>query len=322
MAGISTVSRVHTDRVLTNVALKFMNAAYIANKIFPVVMSKNESNLYRRWNKGDAFLDEAKKRADGTLGAQTDMRFDTASFVTKEWYLSMSLGRRMLSNQDPDLNMRTTATESLADKIKLKRDVNVAASLAAWTAPEDVAGLWAPDDATNTFVADIEAAKETIFNRTGRFPNKMVLDYTTYAILKFNLALQDFFRPAIPNVSTSQFKITPEMIANLFDLDEVLVGTTITNSAGRAKGTDVLTPVKVWDLSANKAKGSCWLGYVTPTPSKLIPSAGYRFVTEDMSAGRYYDDALQATVLRAWEIYGVETASTDLGYLFRDTHTT
>lgn len=319
MAGASTVSRVHRDRILTNIALKFKNAGYIGDMIFPVVPSKNESNLYRVWNKGDAFLDEAKKRADGTLGAQTDMRFTTASFVTKEWYLSMSLGRRMLANQDPDLNMRATAAESLADKIMLKRDVNVAAELAAWAAPEDVAGLWAPDDATNTFIADIEAAKITIFNRTGRFPNKMVLDYATYATLKFNDALRANFAPAVPSVSASQFKVTPQMIADLFDLDEVLIGNTITNSAGRAKGTDVLTPVNVWDLSANKAKGSCWIGFVAKSPSKLVPSAGYRFVTETMSAGAYYDDALQATVVRAWEIYGTETVSADLGYLFRDT---
>ncbi len=322
MAGMSTVGNVHTDRVLTNIAMKYKNANYIADKIFPAVNAVNESNLYRVENRGDAIRDEALNRADGTLGAQTDMRFGTESYVTEEWYLSMSLGDRMLANQDPDLNLRATAIETLADKIMLKRDVNVAAILAAWTSPEDVAGLWAPVDSTNTFVSDIETIKATIFNRTGFLPNKMVLDFATYQALKFNPALTAHFKPAIPSMEGSQFKITPTMIAELFDLDEVLIGTTITNSASRAKGTDSLTAGKVWDLSVNKAKGSCWIGYVTKSPSKIIPSAGYRFVNQMMTAGRYYDPALKATVVDAWENYATKMTSVNLGHLFRDTITT
>ena len=64
----------HIDRALTNTSVAYMQdaSAFIADKVFPIVPVKRQSDVFYIYNKGDFMRDEAQVRGAASESAGGD----------------------------------------------------------------------------------------------------------------------------------------------------------------------------------------------------------------------------------------------------------
>jgi len=309
---------------LQNVSIAYRNKSYIADRVFPILDKVSPKAKIARYLKGAWFRDEAGIRGPGSRANRGGYPVDFIDIATKEYAFAKEVtdeDRRAVEVAGgPPLKPDQDALEFAADKIDLKKERRVAALILAGTwsavAGEDAAGLWAPNDATNTFVDDVETRIETIRSNTGMRPNVLVISANTLSKLKMLDDLLDRIK------YTQRGVLTPDLIAAVFGLEEVLVGDAIYSSAKETKAGTDFTSVNVWEKTATK--GSAFLAYRPTAPGLKIPSAGYQARTayEDGLPRRtttWRESAEHQDVYEVAEDTDIVQTGSDLGFLWYDT---
>lgn len=277
-----TLGAVHIDAALTQIATAYVqdNDAYIADKVFPAVPVEHRSDKYFKYRKGDFFRDEAQERADGTESAGSGYNLDTDSYLAEVWALHQDIGEQVRSNADPAVDPEIGATKALMQKMLIRRDrlfVSKYMKTGLWgtSGSTDVSGsatgtpgttttaYW-NDDANGDPFTDIAAQQTTILQSTGFEPNVLVLSYQAYQGLRKNPLVVDRIKYTSPAYAG---KITPQLLAEAFDIDRVVVSKAVYNSANEG-ATDSFSFVTGKDAL---------LCYAASSPGLMVPSAGYIF---------------------------------------------
>ncbi len=274
-----TVSDVHVNRPLTNISIAFMQDTrnFIADKVFPTVPVQKQSDAYFTYDRAYWNRDEMQDRAPATESAGNGYKIDadnTYYCAIKAFHKDIDDPTR--ANADATLDLDRDATEYVSRKALIKKEkLFVAGYMASakWTYDYDgVASSPAANqvlqwnDASSTPIEDVWNAKEYILQLTGFEPNKLVLGYPVYKTLCNH---PDF----VDRVKYGQTPGKPAMVetsdmAQLFKVEEVLVsrGIETTSVEGAATTTSAFINGKVAGLF-----------YAPPSPSLLVPSAGYIF---------------------------------------------
>jgi hypothetical protein len=309
---------------LANVSIAYRNRGYIADRVFPIIDNVAPTAKIARYLKGAWFRDEAGIRAPGTRAGRGGFPTDYLDISVKEYAFAKEVtdeDRAAVGVQGgPPLSPDQDAIEFAADKIDLKKERRVASLILAGTwsgvAGEDAAGLWAPNDANNTFITDVETRIETIRSNTGVRPNRLMISANTLSAIKQLDAVLDRIRYVERGI------VSAPLIAALFDLEEVLIGDAIYSSANeKADGSD-FTAVNVWEKTATK--GSAFLFYTPPRPGLKTPSAGYQARTAYTSGGvrrttTWREEAEHQDVYEVAEQTDILQTGSDLGFLWYDT---
>lgn len=309
---------------LANISIAYRNKSYIADRVFPIIDKISPKAKIARYLKGAWFRDEAGIRGPGAVAPRGGYPVDLISVATKEYAFAKEVtdeDRKFASSQGaPPLKPDQDALEFCADKIDLSKERRVASMIIAGTwsgvAGEDAAGLWTPNDATNTFIIDVLARIETIRSATGLKPNVLLMDYGTYNALKKIDAILDRIR------YTQRGVLGTDLLAAMFDLDEVLLGEAIYSSAKETKAGTDWTAVNVWEKTATK--GSAFLYYRPSAPGLKVPSAGYqaRVAYEDGGIRRsttWREAAAHQDVYEVAEETDIVQVGADMGFLWHDT---
>lgn len=310
---------------LQNVSIKYRNKSYIADRIFNQISAAPKATIlaYRR---GSFFRNVARMRAPGTRSTRIGFNATTIPIVTNEHSAAREIPIEDIRNAQyagsPPLKPYSDAIELCSDAVDIDRELLVAATVVAtgtgWNGEangEDVTGLWAAG-AGNTFLLDIEDAIETIRSNTGVKPNVLMLSANTYKELKQESTLIDKIQ------YTERGIMSADIIAAIFDLEEVIIGETVYNSSEEsAAGTD-FTATNVWEQ--NSGKGSAFLFYRPPTPGLSTPAAGYTCYSPYENGSRrlvraWREEAEDQTVYEVREHIGVYQTGAYLGKLFTDT---
>lgn len=271
------VSQVHSTTPLTNVAVAYMqdHDHFIADKVFPVVPVKKQSDLYYKWNKGDFFRDEAQIRGDGGESAGSGVDLTTDNYAAKVWALHKDIGDQMRANADTALDLETTMSEYLMQKLLIRRDRLFATGyLTTGKWGTDITGTASTSDATHTIqwsddansdpFTDIANQQTTMLQNTGMMPNKLTLGYPVYQALRKHPLVIDRVKYTMQADAKS---ITPELLAAAFDVDQIVVAKASYNSAKKG-ATDSFS------FAVGKV---ALLSYAPAAPGLMIPSAGYIF---------------------------------------------
>ena len=284
-------SQVHIDAALTNLSVAYMQTAdmFVADKVFPIVPVQKQSDRYFVYLKEDWFRDEAELRAPATESAGGGYELDnTPTYFCQKYAYHKEVTEEDRVNADNTLNPDRDAVDFVSQKLLLRREVQWNQQFfqpATWN--NETAGVAANpqageflrwDEAGSTPIQDITDAIMTIASQTGFRPNKLVLGARVYAALKNH----DDILGRI--VFTQRGIVTPEILAALFDVDQVLVTWAVQNIAakGAAENTDF--------LHGNHAL----LAYAAPRPALKQPSAGYIFGWNGlMGAGAYSNRMLR-----------------------------
>jgi hypothetical protein len=157
-------------------------------------------------------------------------------------------------------------------------------------------------------ISTIDSFSDEVQKKTGKRPNKLLLSRDVYSVFKNNATILESIK------YTQRGIVTPDLLAALFGLSEVIVADSIHESAAEG-GTS--------SLAYNIGGGKGLLAYVAPTPSLLTPSAGYTFSWSPFSdaAGgatikNFRMDELSADRIEGEAYWDQKAVSTDCGLFF------
>jgi hypothetical protein len=315
---------------LQDVSIKYRNGIFVGDQIFRIIdTSDPKMNIYK-YLKSDWFRDEAKIRGRGARASRSTFKLTPIPYNTQEYAFASEVAdedrRNAASRMAPPLEPDQDAIEFCSDKIDLSKELRIAALVKAtgWSGQaaggEDAEGLWAPPGATNTFMTDVEARKETIRAATGFRPNVLMIDSGTFAKIKLVEEVLD--RIKYGGGEADPAKVNARMIAALFELDEVLIGEAIYNSAKETKAGSEFTSVNIWENTATKGMAFLFsrpprLGLKIPMPGVQVrlkyESGQVRRTTTWREAPEHQD------VYEVAEETDIVATGADLGFMWKDT---
>ncbi|HEE9900397.1 hypothetical protein [Citrobacter freundii] len=300
------------DPVLTSIARGYKNAAFIGERIFPIVETDKEGVTVPTFGK-TAFVEFETQRA---VGADSNVlvREKTGSLdlVLNEHDLAAPVDYR--EKAESMFNEESKAIRRVTNGVNLKRElyaarlaqdpkVYVQGSVKALTAAERwVGGKGDP-------IGVIEAGIEAVRNKTGLRPNLMTMGASVMALLKFHPAIQ----AAIG--ANERKRITLEILKDLFQVEDVVVGEPVSMASMKDAQDKDKTPSDIW-------ADNLMLHYVgkpqpgTTSADENEPSFGYTLRRKGMPVADKYDGAGgKVNYCRYTDIYKVAVVGGDAGYL-------
>lgn len=295
-----TLSDVHVNVPLSNLTLMYdqMDDAFVADRVFPILPVEQRSDVYYKYLPSDFVRNQMALRAPGAESAGSGYRLDnTGTYLCQVWSLHKDIPDQIRANADAVLNLDFEATKFLSDMARLNREIqwaNTFFTTSVWTtaitgastgggstvtAISANAATWLQwNDAASTPIEDVRAAKRNVQLAGLYRPNKIVLGRTTFDVLLDHPDIKERIkygqtggpgnnRPAIA---------TREILAQIFELDEVLVmdGIQNTTTEGIAEASQafsfiagknallIYSPPSAGIMTACSGLTFAWTGYL------------------------------------------------------------
>lgn len=270
---------VHVNQLMTNHSISLIQSPsrFVATRIFPAVGVAKQSDKYLTIPAGEFHRDQMKKRAPGTRAKMIDYEIDTSkTYFCDRWGIGHVVPDDSKANADAPINLDRNATRLITMQGLIRREQlfsDTFMTTGVWST--DYTGVAASpgagevlrwDDANSDPIKNIEDAKVAIEEATGFEPNVLNIGRHVYAAFKHHPDILD--RIKYGQTSGSPAQVNQRLLAQLFDVEEVLVMKAVKNTA--AKG----------QTSSNSFIGSgksALLVHRTDTPDPDVPSAGYTF---------------------------------------------
>ena len=279
-----TMQNAHVDRALTNISVSYLQdaSAFIADKVFAIVPVKRQSDIFYVYNKGDFMRDEAQVRGAATESAGGDYGVEASEpYYCRKHAFHKDVTPEERVNYDEPLDADKDATDFVTQKMLIRREMQWATKFfksgvwgtevaGAETAGDGAAVKWSMP--TSNPIKDVTEAGVKMAGETGYKPNVLVLSPYAFNALKNHEDILDRIK------YTQKGIVTEDLLATLFEVDNVYVAWSVVNSA--AKGADASV-----DFIMGKHALLC---YRNPRPALRKPSAGYIFAWTGLEgAGAY-----------------------------------
>lgn len=268
-----TSSQVHINRLLTNLSVAFVQGSdkFAALRMFPGLNVPNKSDRYPVYSQADFQRDEMEERAPSTESAGGGYAVDlTPQYSCTRYAYHVDVDDDTVANADAPLRPTQDASVYLGQKSLIKHEVLFGSTFfttGVWTGSSTGTDLTAGtdytawDDVTSTPLEDIDNQKEAIEGGTGYLPNKLCINRKVWHALRNHPDIVDRVK------YTSSEPVARAIVARLMELDEIVVGAGVKNSAQKG-----LTGSYGYIFGSHAL-----LAYVPPAPSLMTPSAGYTF---------------------------------------------
>lgn len=286
------VGDVHVDALLTQLSIAHMNDLknFIADGVFPLVPVDKQSDKYVKYQRGDFFADPGALmvRAPGTVAAITgyDVETDNTYYCVNQ-AIGMDIPDEIRANADAVFNLDRDAMALVTQIQMIRRERLFAAGFmttSVWTGGTGATDVdvtdgshggakWS-DYGGSDPIGDIEIERDAVELACGRQPNKLVLGAIGWRRVKHHPDFID--RIKYGAAASNPALISLQLLAQILELDEVMVSRAIYRSTD--EGAATMTLSRVVDDDA-------LLLYVPPRPSLLEPSAGYTFFWKPLTGG-------------------------------------
>lgn len=305
----------HIDAPLTNLSIGYRVRGLIAPDIYPLVQTPNQSGVYYVWGNAEFLRVPVTARAPGSPAKRVHFTVSSATFFARNHALANELPYEDISNADAALNIRESAANRIVDGISLAWEDRLAVTLTTTTnmgSSTSLTNRW-NDHVNGAPVEDFFAGKESIRTRTGYDPNVWIFSGFAWARFARHPDVIKYIRGAGDNVGGGS--VTQQQVANAFELDKVLIGKGIKNTA------DEGAPVSYTDIWSTATV----LLYVAPSPGLMEPSHGYTFWWQpDGFPGRFAterrrDDNSKVEIVETHTFQAEQVTASEFGYLMVNT---
>lgn len=172
---------------LTNFALIYKNATFIADDLAPEIPVERASDKYPIYDKERFRWENTARRDKGQIGVSTE-GFSSATYSTQGYALGDWLSKKEMMNADAVLKGQIRTTNYLTEKIKLDREVRVHALATADASfatghTKDLVGGEGWNEDTGDPILNIEEGIAQIKSATFKTPDRLTLPWN--AALKF-----------------------------------------------------------------------------------------------------------------------------------------
>jgi hypothetical protein len=249
---------------------------------------------------------------------------NTPSYFARVYSHHKDIAEQDRQNQDEPIDLDRDSTQFVTQKILLKRD-------RVWASNYFTTGVWSNTDQTGVAAApganqflqwnqaaatpidDIKNRALQMWSITGFRPNKLVVGPRVYRVLSDHATIVDRIKYSGGVSPGSPAVITPQAIAAILGVDEVVVPGGVVNTAIKGAADAI-------DFIFGKA---ALLVYANPSPSILMPSAGYTFLWTGMSGGangarikKWWMDEIESDRVEGEMAFDLKAVATDCGQFF------
>lgn len=315
------VGDLHVKKLLSNISVAYKNPLYIAERIAPIVLVDFQSDLIPLYTKSYWARSVAQETSPLQPPPISGFKVEHTQYFCRERSVGDIVPDAQQANQDPPFNAMADATEWVTDQLLLKQEIDFLTDFwktGVWET--DVVGgtdftKWS-DYATSNPIQDLRTWKRTIRRKLlGRSPNKIVFGDLTFDVLADHPHLLERVKYSSSNESPAM--VTPNLIAQLTGMEEVLVGSVIYTTDPEGTAEESINYTAGYDDDA-------WMGYVAPRASRKLPSALYTFVWSTLYGGtRFIRQRREPLSDKAWLIegfmhYDIKGLSPDAGLFASD----
>ncbi len=292
--------QVHIDAALTNVSLAYRHPDFIAELIAPQVPVRKQSDRYYVYDidrEGMRSIDDL--RSPGTMASEVDYTLSTDSYYCSDHALVSAVTDEERENADPALQPHIDRTEFLTERVLLNQEVATAAALqesADITSRSlDTDSTWSNPDSDP--LTDMQEARVQVFNQAQRRANLVILPFQIYEAVRIHPAIIDMIKYSGNGLAT------PQILAQIFDVDRVVVPRAFVNDAAPGQPPAV-SPV--WG-------NNVYVAHVAPRAGLKQLSLAHTFVwsgTPGSENGtvveRWRDHSRKADMVRVQKYYDVK----------------
>lgn len=261
---------VHIDQVLTNISVAWPNEGMVAERLFPTVQVRKQSDKYYVFGREAWGLEPGGDyRAPGAIANEIPgIQLSTDTYFAQEHALQIPVTDEERENADSPLSPDRDGTELVTSKILLGREIAMQAHVAtAANYPADhvvtLSGTSQFNDYTNSDpVGVIKAGKRKIHSKLFVEPNTIVIPYEVMAVLEDH---PDF----IERIKYSERGVlTAEIISAVLGIPNVIVP---------GMGYNTANPGQAVSLAYLWGKDII-LAYVPARAGLRVPAFAYEFV--------------------------------------------
>lgn len=293
---------VRIDPLLSNLSLAYQNADYIAEKIMPVVTTPKVTGKYYVYDTSK-FRQVMSLRGMGAPAREVGYGITQSTpFVCLDHALKELVPDELKEQSENPMNPEMDATENVTEKLLIEKERALATYMQSGTNLTNnttLAGItqWS-DYANSDPIGDIETGIESVRSKIFKAANVLVLGQAVWNKLKHHPDLID-------RIKYGGFgKMSTQALADLLDLDEVIIG-----AAGYESATEGQTsvPAYIWGKYA-------WLIYRPKRPAIKQIAFGYHF-QHKKTADKWYDKDREGTFVRIHDFYTREVLTVNAAYL-------
>lgn len=234
-----TRSQMHIDTFLTNVSVAWFQSYenFVARKIFPQVQVKAQGGKYPIYSLADLTRIAAKVRGPLSESEGSGYGIASGSYFCEKYALHKDVPYEDYENADKPLDPDMDAAAYVAHNLTLQQEDTWATKYfgtGIWTGDQTgVTGTPSTDQfkqwssSGSTPIQNIRTFRGTVQGRTGFWPNKMVIGRAAYDILCDHADIVD----RIKYVMKATGKATRDAMAEIFELEEIVVADAVKNTA-------------------------------------------------------------------------------------------
>lgn len=299
--------QVHIDAALTNVSVAYRNNDYIAELLAPRVGVRKQSDRYYIYDSDrEAIRLGEDLRSPGALADEIDFALSTDSYFCHDHALASSVPDEERENADPAIQPDIDRTEFLSERILLKQESVLEEMLRSSSDIPELAltggSEW--NSGSSDPVADIQQARLMHFAQCQRRANVLVLPFQVYEIVREHEAITDRVKYTTSSV------VTTELLAQLFDVDRVLVPRSYVNTAAPGQAPDV---EPLWQSNA-------YLAHVADRPGLKQLTLANTFVwnampgtVDGLVVERWREHGRKADMIRVQKYYDMKLIAPGAG---------
>lgn len=279
---------VHIDRPLTNISIAHFQSTqdFVFPRFFPHIPVQHASDTFTVYPQGYFNRIHDTKRGDET--AANSITYDTAkdSYTVDEDALRIFISDKKIANADGERRIVMEATEVVTNAMMVKREKMFADFFLNTDSTWDMNKTGtAAGTGTNEFkkwseamsdpIGDVRAWKREIVQKSGgRMPNKMLMTLDVWHTLLDHPDILDRIEGGA--TAGSPAMVTKQLVASLFEIDEILVMHSLYNNQTAEEVQD--DEGNVPHTNMFMAEGKLLFGHVPMTYGLMKPVAGCTFM--------------------------------------------
>lgn len=299
--------------------LEELRAGYIADQVFPVRDVMLPSATFKKIPIEEILRVEPELKRSPTSG------YWRSSFqFTQDSYITYDRGAEELVDDDEAaaysefIDLAREATNRLVHVVLQEKEMRVAATLmdttvyTGGTLTQSLGnGQWSA--AASTPITDIGNAQEKFFTNTGIYPNTLVINRKTFRALRQH---PDIVAQVVSAGAGDQARtrdVTTQQLAQVLDVDRVLVGGGAKNTAGIGAAATI---ANVWPNHA-------MLVQVATSSDMREPCIGRQFHWSGSGSSTggqikvYREEAIRSDVVRVRQYSGEKLMHTEMGIMIQ-----
>lgn len=221
----------------------------IASQVFPVVDVASQSGNFGKIPLKELLEQRDTKRAPGSGYARGKFTFTPTTYACEEHGAEEPVDDREAKMYAEYFDAEVISTARAFSAVLVNAEKRVAdavfnaTTFASYTTA--ITNEWDENHKTDaTPIQDVESAVQSIYDQSGLWANALIINRKVFRNLRNLDEIKDRINSAGAGDASKPSDISPQMLAQVFDLDFVLVAGASRNSANSGQ---TASPTQIWD---------------------------------------------------------------------------